>query len=194
MFSGLPSRATGSSLCARAGVAGMQTASAASATVRRAAERSKRVTFLVRAERGGPHQGTRGPGPGCAHRVSPSAACQRPRRLPPLPRPFGARAKYFWPFLTVTVFFFTKSRTLTVPCLTEVVVPAQVSLVSHWVPRTVAELFRPRVRKRPLPLPNRLRLRLRATAIFLVPPFGTFVLHLPRGVRGMSCVSGLLPD
>ncbi len=42
-----------------------------------------------------------------------------------------------------------KSRTTTLPRLTLVSVPSQRSIVSQIVPRTVAELLRPRVRKRP---------------------------------------------
>src|SRR3954468_720850 len=93
----------------------------------------------------------------------------------------------------VTLRCFAKSCTTTVPAFTLVVVAAQVSFWTHVVPRTVAELLRPRVRKRPLPLPKSVRWRLRATTILRVPPFGTFVLHLPRLSFGISEVSGLLP-
>src|SRR5919206_516839 len=72
---------------------------------------------------------------------------------------------------------FTKSRTTTRPDLTFVSVPLHVSVIDHFVPRTVAELLRPRVRKRPRALPNSLRPRLRAA-----PPLGIrpALGHLPR--------------
>src|SRR4051812_36372711 len=62
---------------------------------------------------------------------------------------------------------------MTEPRVTIVIVPEHVSVIDHFVPRTVAELLRPRVRKRPWALPNSLRRCLRAAD----PPFGTRVLH-----------------
>src|SRR3954452_13117747 len=74
-----------------------------------------------------------------------------------------------------------RSRTTTLPCVTEVFVPAHVSVTLHFVPRTVAVEFRPRVRKCPLTLENRVRRRLRAVvaaAGLRAPPFGSFALQL----------------
>src|SRR5215210_7461787 len=51
-----------------------------------------------------------------------------------------------------------KSRTATRPRLTFVSVPSQRSVVSQTVPRTVAELLRPRVRKRPRALERNRRI------------------------------------
>ena len=68
-----------------------------------------------------------------------------------------ARATYFLPALTSTVFFFTKSRTATRPRTTRVSVLVQLSWTSHLVPRTVAELYEPSVRNLPLPSPHRWR-------------------------------------
>ena len=52
---------------------------------------------------------------------------------------------------------------MTVPRTTRVSVPSQRSVTTQRVPRTVAELKRPEVRKRPLPSPHRWRdLRLAA--------------------------------
>src|SRR5690349_6435256 len=51
----------------------------------------------------------------------------------------------------------TLSRTDTMPFFTRVSVPAQESWTSHWVPRTVAALYWPRVRNDPEPLPHSLR-------------------------------------
>ena len=48
-------------------------------------------------------------------------------------------------------------RTATTPRVTRVSVPSQRSTTCQIVPRTVAELLRPRARKRPLPLPHSLR-------------------------------------
>src|SRR5215218_1733029 len=59
------------------------------------------------------------------------------------------RARYAWPARTVTVRPARRSRTSTAPCMTRVTVPAQVSRVDQRVPRTVATLLRPLVRKRP---------------------------------------------
>ena len=53
--------------------------------------------------------------------------------------------------------------------VTAVSVPAQVSVIVHFVPRTVAELLRPRVLNLPRALPNSFRLRFRAAE----PPRGT---------------------
>ena len=52
----------------------------------------------------------------------------------------------------------------------------------HFVPRTVADEFRPRVRKWPLTLENSVRRRFAAARApgFAAPPFGSFVLHPPR--------------
>ena len=59
-----------------------------------------------------------------------------------------------------------QSRTTTEPSVTRVSVPSQRSSVSHRVPRTVATLSAPWVRKRPLlSLPHRLRLRFLATLL-----------------------------
>src|SRR4051812_43771748 len=48
----------------------------------------------------------------------------------------------------------TLSRTLTTPLVTRVSVPAHESWTSHFVPRTVAALYWPRVRNAPLPSPH----------------------------------------
>src|SRR3954451_14460471 len=62
------------------------------------------------------------------------------------------------------------SRTETAPSVTVVRVPAQVSVVTHLVPRTVATLLRPCVRKRPrLSEPQSLR-RFVVTAAARPPP------------------------
>ena len=53
------------------------------------------------------------------------------------------------PARTRTVFLRCRSRTETAPCVTVVRVPAQVSVVTQAVPRTVATLLRPCVRNRP---------------------------------------------
>ena len=64
----------------------------------------------------------------------------------------------------------TSSRTVTVPRTTRVSVPSQRSMTTQRVPRTVAELKRPPVRKRPLPSPHRWRyLRLVAAAAARAP-------------------------
>src|SRR3954469_8171744 len=72
-----------------------------------------------------------------------------------------------------------RSRTTTEPCSTVVFVPEHVSVTRHFVPRTVAELWRPRVRKRPFTDENSVRRRVRAAPAdaFGAPPFGTFALH-----------------
>ena len=58
---------------------------------------------------------------------------------------------------TMIVFFFTWSKTDTTPLVTLVSVPEQESWTSQVVPRTVAALYWPRVRKEPEPLPHSLR-------------------------------------
>src|SRR3954453_18608554 len=60
------------------------------------------------------------------------------------------RARYVCPARTRTVRCLRRSNTSTAPCMTLVRVPAQVSRVTQRVPRTVATLLRPRLRKRPL--------------------------------------------
>ena len=64
-------------------------------------------------------------------------------------------ATYFLPALTITFFFFAKSRTVTDPRATFVSVLVQLSSTIHLVPRTVAELYEPEVRNLPLPSPQR---------------------------------------
>src|SRR3954470_4818176 len=49
---------------------------------------------------------------------------------------------------------FTRSRTTTVPLITRVVVPEQLSFTRYFVPRTVAVEWRPRGWERPLPRPG----------------------------------------
>src|SRR5919197_997566 len=71
------------------------------------------------------------------------------------------------------VFFFVKSRTVTEPSSTRVSVPSQRSAVSQKVPRTVAELYLPRVRKLPVPWPQRLRM--------------TFLLFFALGALAATC-------
>jgi hypothetical protein len=56
---------------------------------------------------------------------------------------------YFFPARTRTVRRFAKSRTMTVPRRTDVVVELHVSFMTQTVPRTVADAWRPLVRKRP---------------------------------------------
>src|SRR3954452_19564463 len=73
------------------------------------------------------------------------------------------------------VFLSVKSRTFTEPLFTLVLVPLQVSVIVHCVPRTVAALLRPRERKRPRTLLNSVRRRLRAAVVgFADPPRGSF--------------------
>src|SRR3954462_9980551 len=68
-------------------------------------------------------------------------------------------------------------------------VPSQVSSVTHFVPRTVAELLRPRVRKRPCAWPKRrLLMRLAACALCC---FGAHALKSPPA--SLRSVSGFLP-
>ena len=61
------------------------------------------------------------------------------------------------PARRLIVFLRRMSRTATRPRFTRVSVPSQRSVTVQSVPRTVAEEYRPRVRKRPLPLPRRRR-------------------------------------
>ena len=61
------------------------------------------------------------------------------------------------PAATVTVLCLTLSRTFTDPRTTRVSVPAQLSCTSHFVPRTVAELYLPFVLNAPFPSPQRWR-------------------------------------
>ncbi len=94
------------------------------------------------------------------------------------------RARYCWPARTVTVLRLTLSRTLTTPSVTLVSVPAHVSWTSHLVPRIVAALYLPVVRKLPLPLPQSLRvLGFLADARAL----------LPQGASGSTSVSVVIP-
>ena len=74
------------------------------------------------------------------------------------------------PAATTTVLFRTRSRTVTVPRATRVRVPAQLSLTSHFVPRTVAELYLPAVRNEPLPSPQRWRCFFLVAAALRPPP------------------------
>src|SRR3954447_21878322 len=92
-----------------------------------------------------------------------------------------ARAKYLWPALTILFFLKPKSRTSTAPRVTVVSVPAHVSVMDHFVPRTVASLLRPRDRKWPCTLENSERLFFRAAVVCLgAPPRGTLVEQLFR--------------
>src|ERR1044071_6943339 len=77
---------------------------------------------------------------------------------------------YLWPFLTTTVFFLTKSRTLTLPRATLVSVDVQRPSTSHLVPTTVAALCLPLVVKRPLPSPHSRRFLTFFLALFALPP------------------------
>src|SRR5436190_210510 len=72
------------------------------------------------------------------------------------------------------VLFLTLSRTLTTPLTTLVSVPAQESWTSHSVPRTVAALYWPRVRKEPEPEPHSLRVLGFLAAARAPPLFGHF--------------------
>jgi len=67
------------------------------------------------------------------------------------------RARYCFPARTTTFLRRLKSRTSTDPCVTRVIVPRHVSVTTHLVPRTVAELNLPVVRNAPLPSPHSLR-------------------------------------
>jgi hypothetical protein len=84
-----------------------------------------------------------------------------------------------------------KSRTLTDPVLTVVRVPVHVSVMVHEVPRAVAELLRPRVRKLPFTLLNSARRRLRFAAPTLgEPPGGSFEQALSPAPVIETVVSG----
>src|SRR3954471_9420851 len=75
-------------------------------------------------------------------------------------RPYAQRrglARYCLPALSRIVLPLTLSRTDTTPVATLVSVPAQESCTSHFVPRTVAALYWPRVRNEPEPSPHSLR-------------------------------------
>jgi hypothetical protein len=74
-------------------------------------------------------------------------------------------ATYWRPARTITVRRATKSRTATAPRATRVIVRSRRSSVNHFVPRTVAELSCPRIRKRPLPSPHSWRVRFLAAAL-----------------------------
>jgi hypothetical protein len=100
-----------------------------------------------------------------------------------------ARATYFLPALTITVFSFAKSRTDTRPRATRVSVVVQVSSTSHFVPTTVAALCLPLVRKRPFPSPHSRRLRFFFAAALALPP-EALQLSFSTSVR---TVIGFLP-
>ena len=100
---------------------------------------------------------------------------------------FLALATYFLPARTITVFFFTKSRTDTLPRVTRVRVDVHLSSTSHLVPTTVAALCLPLVRNLPLPSPHRRRFFFLAAAIAL-PAFGQLSFS-----TSVSVVSGLAP-
>src|SRR5262245_23009642 len=85
-------------------------------------------------------------------------------------------------------FFLKKSLTVTERFLTFVVVVVHVSVTSHFVPRTVAELNRPVVRNFPLPSPHRRRFFGFAAALLAFLDFG----QLSCWVR-VSVVSGFFP-
>src|SRR3954454_14428215 len=72
-------------------------------------------------------------------------------------RYFRGRARYCFPARRTTVLRLTLSRTDTAPLDTFVSVPEHESCTSHFVPRTVAELYWPRVRNEPDPSPHSLR-------------------------------------
>ncbi len=97
-----------------------------------------------------------------------------------------ALATYFLPARTITVFFFTKSRTETRPRTTRVSVEAQRSSTSHLVPTTVAALCLPLVRNLPLPSPQSRRVLL--AAAMARPAFGQL-----SASTSVSVVSGRAP-
>src|SRR3954454_11123281 len=97
-------------------------------------------------------------------------------------------ARYFLPARRTIVLRLTLSRTLTTPVLTRVSVPAQESWTSHSVPRTVAALYWPRVRKEPEPLPQSLRL-LGLWAAIRAPPQRASGSVSVRSVVVFVCVS-----
>src|SRR3954466_2163750 len=92
-----------------------------------------------------------------------------------------------------------KSRTATVPRETLVSVPSQRSVTVQIVPRTVADEYRPRVRKRPLPLPRKRRiLRLLRAALAFFPRFLCELAHpvklAPFRRSSVSPLALVLPD
>ena len=91
------------------------------------------------------------------------------------------------PAATVIVLCLTLSRTLTEPRTTRVRVPAQLSCTSHFVPRTVAELYLPDVRKAPLPSPHRWRL----LGFFLAVALAPFARR--HDASGCASVSWVIP-
>src|ERR1044072_1146131 len=97
---------------------------------------------------------------------------------------------YLWPFFTVTVFFLTKSRTLTLPRATFVSVDVQRSSTSHLVPTTVAALRLPLVWKRPLPSPHSRRF---LTFFFLAIDALPFALQPVSFSTSVRIVIGFLP-
>src|ERR1044072_1067452 len=96
---------------------------------------------------------------------------------------------YLWPFFTVTVFFLTKSRPLTLPPATLVSVDVQRSSTSHLVPTTVAALCLPLVVKRPLPSPHRRRFFFFFAAALALP----VALHPVSFSTSVRTVTGFLP-
>src|SRR6476469_5926039 len=82
-----------------------------------------------------------------------------------------------------------KSRTTTLPRMTVVVVPEQVSFVSHFVPRDVAEDDLPTVRKLPCESPQRCRLRLRLALALAFLPL-PLLLQGPTGPVRYASVTG----
>src|SRR5215475_11631107 len=79
---------------------------------------------------------------------------------------------YFLGARSRIVLCLTKSLTDTTPLVTRVSVVVQVSCTSHVVPRTVAALYWPRVRKEPEPLPHSLRDFGFLADASALPPFG----------------------
>src|SRR4051812_22786159 len=75
-----------------------------------------------------------------------------------------------WPARTMWFLRLTRSRTTTLPLITRVVVPEQLSLTRYCVPRTVAVELRPRVRKRPFTFENSLREGRRRAAVASADP------------------------
>ena len=91
------------------------------------------------------------------------------------------------PARTITVFFFTKSRTETRPRTTRVSVDVQRSSTSHFVPTTVAALCLPLVWNLPLPSPHSRRFFFLAAATAF-PAFGQLSFS-----TSVSVVNGLAP-
>src|SRR4051794_5606034 len=79
--------------------------------------------------------------------------------------PYFGRTSTLCPTFTIRTFLCGKSSTVTTPSFTFVYVPSQRSAWYQSVPRTVAELKRPVVRKPPSPEPHRAR------TIFVDPVF-----------------------